>query len=122
MPSADSALFGARAEAAAGRKWGLTSDHGPGYDLVSPNNGTRYQVKSADADRDTPRIRVWRSDHRALQRAHQACYVLVLYSSASNTIQRIEKVPLAAVANAANWGPSGHEKGVQAKININDLL
>lgn len=118
MPSNEAASWGARAERAAARKWNLERRPGEGYDLVSPRNGTRYQVKSTDVSRESPHLRFWLDDHTALLGTHQACYIVVLYSSSSDSLSRVEKVPLATVAGAAEWGPSGHAggKGDQAKI------
>lgn len=123
MPSKDSASWGARAERAAARKWNLERQPGTGFDLLSPRNGTRYQVKATDVAREDPRFRFWLADHTALLRAHQACYIAVLYSSSSGSVARVEKVPLGAVASAAEWGPSGHDgKGEQAKIPPGALI
>lgn len=124
MPSNESASWGARCERAAASKYGLRREMGTGYDLISPANGTRYQVKSSDVDRDRPRFRFWLADHAALYGAHQACYIGVLYSSRSNRVKKIQKIPLGRVASHASWGPAGHrgKSGKQTKIDVDDLL
>lgn len=120
MPSNQSAFWGRRAEQAAAQKYDLERKVGPGYDLRSPRNGCVYQVKSADLDRDTPRIRVWLPDHGRLHQ-RQSCYIVVAYRSGAGRIEKIEKIPKNRVRDLANWGPSGHSKGIQAKIPISDL-
>lgn len=123
MPSNQSASWGARAERAAARKYRLERRPGPGYDLRSPRNGTRYQVKSADVAREQPRCRFWLPDHLKLVRAPQACYIVVSYSSESARVKNIQKVPLARVAALGEWGPSGHSggKGRQKKLALEEL-
>ena len=96
---------------------------GNGYDLVSPANGTRYQVKGSDRARETPRFRFWLSDHLALKRAAQASYILVVYDSRlDDPIVSIDKAPLAYIEQFASWGPSGHDKGRQTKIRADTLV
>lgn len=123
MPSNESATWGARAERAAARKYRLERRPGPGFDLRSPRNGTKYQVKSADLERDSPRCRFWMPDHLKLVRAPQACYIVVTYRSSSG-VKDIQKVPLARVAELGEWGPSGHAggKGRQKKLDVDELL
>lgn len=124
MPSNESASWGARCERAAASKYGLRREMGTGYDLISPANGTKYQVKSADVDRERPRFRFWLADHAHLYTEYQACYIVVLYSSRANRVKKIQKVPLGRVASAADWGPAGHKgkSGKQAKVDVDELL
>ena len=122
MPSNESASWGARCERAASKKYRLERRPGPGYDLVSPRNGTKYQVKAADEARESPRCRFWLADHTKLVGSHQACYIVVRYSSDSG-VKDIRKVPLSTVAALGKWGPSGHEgKGQQKKLGLDELI
>lgn len=124
MPSNQSASWGARAERAAARKYRLERRPGEGYDLRSPRNGTRYQVKSADVARDSPRCRFWLPDHKKLVQAPQACYIVVSYDSSGSKVNEIRKVPLAKIAELGEWGPAGHSggKGRQKKLPLEQLL
>lgn len=122
MPSTSAGSWGRIAENAAIRKYGLERITERGPDLKA-SNGTRYQVKSADTSRSNPRFRFWYNDHRIMSKI-RGCYILVLYNSenGSRPIRKIEKVPVKTVGAAANWGPSGHSKGKQAKIPVSKLL
>lgn len=124
MASEDSATWGARCERAAARKFRLERRPGTGYDLISPRNGTKYQVKSADTARDSPRCRFWLPDHLSLSQQHQACYIVCSYSSSSGGVSRVKKVPLRVVADLGEWGPAGHAggKGQQKKLELAQLL
>lgn len=121
MPSTDAPDWGRQCERAAAKKYDLERKPGPGFDLRSPRNGCVYQVKGTDLDRQNPRFRFWLPDHVRLG-SRQSCYILVGYRSNARRIERVEKVSKRRVSDSASWGPSGHSKGIQAKVPVRDLL
>lgn len=128
MPSSSASTWGARAEKAAARKFGLTRRSTENFDLVNLQNGFRYQVKSTeeyDDDGSPGRVRIWKSDFEAV-RSQPGTFILVTYNPRNEQypINKIWKVPAGKIADAVagEWYDSGHaDKGQQFKLRWSEV-
>lgn len=129
MPKSESSDRGNVAEQAAARKYGLDGvDEKTGYYDLRAENGTRYQVKSAQHTRDNGnpgKFRFWR-DHFEQLHDERSAVVLVLTASTDPAhVLKVEKVPTSTVADeiGGRWYSSGHaDEGEQYKVPWPDLL
>lgn len=123
MPSKEAATWGAKAERAAARKYGLERESESWYDAYYKSNGRKVQVKSCDTARENPRFRFWKEEFDKIREA-RGSYVLVTYSSETGNIAKIWKVMPSKLGRVASWGPAEHaeKSGKQAKINWRQLV
>lgn len=125
--SGNAATIGARASAAARRKYGLKTESTEAYDLVHPGNGYKYSVKACrtENNRGGPgRFRLWKASHKAFM-DHRGTYIFVVYSPETGNIWKIEKVEQSTIDDLVRgrWYSSGHEgKGQQVKLSWRDVL
>jgi hypothetical protein len=114
---------GLDAEKRVAEEYGLEEYPADWCDLENPRTGARYEVKSADPDRERPRFRLWEDQHQALTgaSAHTAAwYVFVAGSRMSrHTVGYVSNV----VEKRGGWNRSGHRRGSrQLKIPLEDVL
>jgi hypothetical protein len=127
MPSKEAARIGARAEAAARRKYGLETDSTESHDLIHPSNGYVYSVKSTRTETNDGypgRFRIWKKSHETFIQERGA-YIFAVYAPDSGRIWTIQKVSQQRVDDlvSGRWYPSGHDdKGRQYKLPWREVL
>jgi len=120
---------GEAAEALVKRKYDLTESGVEWCDLTDPRTGARYEVKSAERDRDSGRrgrFRLWEDQHRSLMAADAAgsaaWYVFVTDDGATYR-RRLVTTVSQIVADHGGWNESGHRRGSrQLKIPVNEVV
>jgi hypothetical protein len=113
--SQKAAHYGALAERAAFRRYGLDVDHDGWHDAVD-DDGRPWDVKACMMTRPNPRFRLWREQHvRLAQRG--GGYVFVLYRPVGRGIQVKKIRSVRASSIRLEFGGAGrHPKGLQAKV------
>ena len=120
---------GEAAESLVKRKYDLEEADVEWCDLTNPRTGARYEVKSAERDRDSGRegrFRLWEDQHRSLRAADAAgsaaWYVFVTDDGATYTRRRVSHVS-EVIADHGGWNESGHRRGSrQLKIPVSELI
>jgi hypothetical protein len=119
--SQKAARFGALAERAARKRYGLDVDHDDWHD-ARDSDGRPWDVKAAMLSRDAPRFRLWKDQHRKLARAGGG-YVFVGYLPRGRGIQvRATRTVRAADLELRFYGAGDHAKGQQVKVPPSTVL
>jgi hypothetical protein len=119
--SQNAAHFGALAEKAARSRYGLDVDHDSWKD-AKDSEGRPWDVKAVMLSRDSPRFRLWETQHTRLKEAGGG-YVFVGYIPRGTGIEiKHIKTVRAESIEIEFYGAGSHVKGDQGRVLPGDVF